>query len=437
VRIAIFSPMGSASAIARVTQIVTAALVEAGNEVVIVRSEDEEWLKAPARTTDARVIAWNDEHVVRKELQRSDGIVYQVGDNYPFHRGCLEWLNRAPGIVCLHDYFVGHLFRWWAVGHRREADRILRTWYGSDVAAAYFAYGNATFIEQTAETAPMTEWIASMALGVLTHSSWSIDRVLSSCPGPVQVAGLPFEAPTVVEGSTPGRPKRDGDFTVLTVGHMNANKRIESVIRAIASSERLRERTTYRLVGPIDPDVQDRLSSSSDQLGVKLSIEGLVGDADLRAALDEADVVCCIRRPTLEAASASAIEAMLHRKPVIVMDAGFYAELPDDCVAKVSPEHEVEGIARALEAFESDPAARLAIGRRAFAYASETFRADRYATNLVELCRRVAVAAPVIEATRYYADVLARWGVAGTSAGSAPDTLEPLRIFDLTPRALP
>jgi glycosyltransferase involved in cell wall biosynthesis len=425
-----FSPMTAASAIGRASGLVAHSLIDQGHDVVMVRSEDLLHLDTAPRHLGVPVIRWDDEPAVQNAVGSADAVVYHVGDNYDLHRGCLEWLPRLPGIVCLHDYFVGDLFLRWAHGDRPRAMSVLRSWYGDQVAGRYFSFETPTaFVHNTAATAPMTEWLVAMANGVITHSSWGIARVLRACAGPVRVVPLPYDAPNgspLPSGSEPAA--RDG-LTVLTVGHVNANKRAESVIRAIGESEQLRASTVYRLIGKIDPAVEGQLAALAQRLGVSLLISGEVSDAELQEALGAADVVCCLRLPALEAASASAIEAMLYGKAVIVMDTGFFHEIPDAYVLKVAPAAEIPDLRRHLEHIQADPAARTALGGRAADWAARTFRADTYAQHLAELAVEVAAAAPALEASRYFAETLVRWGATEPFIPTA-DLVGPLRIFE-------
>jgi glycosyltransferase involved in cell wall biosynthesis len=210
---------------------------------------------------------------------------------------------------------------------------------------------------------------------------------------------------------------------------VNPNKRVESVIKAIGDSERLRARTLYEIVGRIEPEVADELGALARTLGVDLSIAGEVDDATLREAVRGADAVCCLRYPALESASASAIEAMLYGKAVVVLDTGFFRDLPDDCVRKVSPKREIVELSSALEALEADPAARIAQGERAAEWASRTFRADNYAQSLVHMGNAASAASPILAAGRYYVDTLLRWGATEQTL-SAPEIVAPLRIFE-------
>lgn len=229
-----------------------------------------------------------------------------------------------------------------------QADASLRAWYGNAAAASYFCHPNSdAFIAGTCDTAPMTEWIGAMALGVIMHSNWAVERLQNACPGAMYVVPLPYDAPAL--------PRTRGtldplNFRVLTVGHVNPNKRVPSVIAAIGNSPELCAHAVYRLVvGSIHCATVLGLSSQARNCQVKLVISDRLDDAALATAIDQADVIACLRWPSLEAASASAIEAMLYGKPVIVTDVNFYSEIPEDCVIKIDPADEVPALQRALE----------------------------------------------------------------------------------------
>jgi glycosyltransferase involved in cell wall biosynthesis len=428
-KFAMFTPGLQASAIGRVACMVTQALLAQGHSVVVVRAEQTELLDRPTHDFGAPVVAWNAYAQIDQLLREVDMAIYHVGDNYAYHFGCTEWLPRCPGVVCLHDFFVGHLFWAWAQGRRPQATGLLEALYGSDTAERYFAHDAANFIAGTRDTAPLSEWISAQACGVVTHSSWGLQRVLGACPGPVRVVPLPYEPPPAAH--VPAGTQA-GEFKVLTVGNVNPNKRTESVIRAIGDSKVLRDTTTYRLVGAIAPEMRERLAAIARSAGVRLVISGESPVAELSAALADADVVCCMRWPTLEAASASTIEAMLCAKAVIVEDAGFYAELPDDCVAKVRPEQEVLDVRLALERLAADAQARRQMGERAARWAAATFTASNYAQQLVEItvdCWRAKPALQVIDAA---AEQLRLWGdVPHLLASEA--MLGPLALFDAAP----
>ncbi|TXR50093.1 glycosyltransferase family 4 protein [Phyllobacterium endophyticum] len=390
-KIVVFTPALKQSAIGRSTALVTKALVAKGHEVTVVRVEMEKFLALPAHDFGAPLIAWNNKLQVEAALADSLA-VYQIGNHYPYHEGCLEWLPENPGIVCLHDYYLGNLFHSWAESQVPEAQRLLRSWYGDAAALSFFGYKDIeSFIEGTRRTSPMTEWICAMASGVIAHSAWDISRVLRSCAGPVSTVALAYDRGDAREA----RPPHNERFVILTVGNITENKRSHSMIKAIGSSN-LRKCIIYRMVGSVTDTIRDRLETQAVQEGVEIELLGHVDDDELAAHLQDADVVSCLRWPVLESASATAIEALLHGKPTIVTDAGFYLELPDECVIKVDPNKEVDGIRSALETLHDSEARRLQIGSAARQYAETMFSADKYADRVIGMADAAIEAKKII-----------------------------------------
>jgi glycosyltransferase involved in cell wall biosynthesis len=424
----IFSPISAASAIGRVTALLANEFVRRGHTVTVVRTEDATLMASPPHACEARLIGWTEDAAVAVAIGEADQLIYQIGDNHPFHCGSLTWLPLAPGIVCLHDFFVANLFWEWARHHPAEARRVLAQWYGPSATTDFFhATSSEEFFDKASKHYFMTEWICAMAHGVVTHSRWGLDRVARACAGPVQVLPLPYDAP----GATPSAPRtehRAGFINILSVGHANSNKRIESVIRAIGSSELLRERVTYRLCGAIDAQMALAMAALARSLRVELTISGQTDGEALQAAFREADIICCLRWPSLEAGSASAIESLLYGKAVVVTNTGFYAELPDDCVRKISPDREAIELPEVLEELSTDREAREALANRARTWATQTFTAANYVEQLLDVSPRVAAAAPRIKMTRQLITQLAHWGASG-AVMAACGLAEPLDVF--------
>jgi glycosyltransferase involved in cell wall biosynthesis len=220
---------------------------------------------------------------------------------------------------------------------------------------------------------------------------------------------------------------------VLTFGHINRNKLAHAVLEAIRLNPNLVRRIEYRLVGPIEDDYARELGLAASDAGVLLKLLGRVSDEDLAAELELSDVVCCLRMPALESASASAIESLASGRPTVVVDTGFYSELPDDVVMKIDPWDIVGGLGDVLAELSESARLRSDLGLRGKVYAEETFGAGDYALTMREIAsethRSGHVVATVIRVSRTLFD----WG------GQGPEEvirqlLDPLTIFDPEPR---
>ncbi|MBA2710840.1 MAG: glycosyltransferase family 4 protein [Tatlockia sp.] len=407
-KLMIFTPVIKTSAIARMASLVIEKLIALGHEVIVVRSENERFHNQAMHNFGVEPISWNDSAQINTLASTVDQIIYQIGDNFDFHQGCILWLEQLSGVVCLHDFYLGNLFYLWGQTNRLKARSILKTWYGPDAAKQFFTYKTSeTLIAGTHEKYPMTEWICSMADAVVTHSNWGIGRVLDSCPGPIRVVPLAYDAPQAK--TVEYKPIKER-LQILTVGNVNKNKRVESVIKAIGKNRELRKKTIYQLAGSITPDMKSNLIKLAKKQKVNLIILGEVSDTVLVEAINQADIITCFRWPALEAASASTIEALLYGKPTMVTDTGFYSEIPDNYTIKINPKNEVVEIEVTLEEFINDPQKFYHLYKEVQVWARAQFSANNYALKLIETISTASKTSVVIDAIDYFSKIISNWG---------------------------
>ena len=430
--VVMFTPGISVSAIGRVAWLLTDVLLREGHSVTVVRCESARHLDAPAHPFGGTLLRWDDAATVHAATMQADIVLYHIGDNFEFHEGAVQWLQDVPGVVCLHDYFLVHLFLGWAEDRPARARAVLRQHYGEGADDAFFhEVASGRRIEGTRRTMPMTEWLCGMAVGVITHSHWDIERVKRACAGPIMVTPLAYagHGGERIAPPPPSAIARD-TINVLTVGHVNPNKRVASVIRAIGASPTLRRRVSYQVVGLCSDAMTIELSGLAREYGVRLCIRGELEDDALALAMHEADVVTCLRYPSLEAASASAIHAMRMGKAIVVTDVGFYAELPDDCVVKVNAGNELEQLQLALERLASEPEWRRGIAGRAWEWSNRTFTTHGYVASILAMAPLQARAMPLFLTATAMAKTLAGWG---GSAGQLRGSLGALAILGSQP----
>ena len=429
-KLVLFSPTNVKSAIARMAALITRELLAGGHKVTLIRTETKKLLATSSHEFGTRILPWNDDADVRAVIRQADACIYQIGDNFEFHEGGVRWLEEVPGLVCLHDFFLGHLFLGWATARRPQAEAILGNWYGWQNAELYFRFSDGpSFIEGTRETMPMTEWICHQATGVITHSKWGCDRVLKSCAGPVRVVPLAYDAPAARRIRDERGMANTGPLKLLTLGHVNPNKRIESIIQAVGLDPMLKEDIHYRIVGAVEPAVKSSIEALAASFGVKLMISGEVSQQELQHAILDSDVISCLRWPALEAASASAIEAMLYGKALIVTNTGFYTELPDSYALKINPDNEVPEIQSALLTLLSDRTRVANLGSAAREWASKTFTARNYADQMVAGVLDTLKTAQTQNAIGYFCEILKGWSYR-ENPHVMDELIRPLKIFE-------
>jgi len=410
-RIAWAAPMNRRSAIGRMAVAVAEALARRGHEVEIIRAEAESELEGPTHPT---TLAVRLPHQLdfRRPRAGYDLAVVHVGDFYPFHAAFFELVDKLPCLGVFHDFYLFNLFCGWLhaeeLGPEAQEAEVASVYGSAMVETGRRARAGEASLEEIAQNLPMTEWAARRCVGALAHSDYYLDR-LDACAGPIAMSHLPWEGRSVA----PLQVKQGGKATALTLGVMNPNKCADAVIAAITSSERLKAGLRYVLAGPIQPDERSRLEALAQEGGYDgLTILGAVDDADLVANLESADLICCLRKPVLEGASASAIEGMLSARPTVVVDAGFYGELPNDLVFKVSPEVETAELAAVLERLLDDEPLRRETGLKAQAWAEDHFSIDRYTDALEALMQETVDALPLLRLGSVFGHELRSFGLA-------------------------
>jgi glycosyltransferase involved in cell wall biosynthesis len=408
-RLAWCGPWNGHSAIATFGQMIVSELLTRGHEVTIFRSELGQALAEKPLPTPVRVESLHATSI--DTLRHSfDGIIANVGDHYPFHGAIIGLLERCPCLAIFHDGLVANLAAAWAheaAGGEKSLRALVQQLYGDGAWEEGTLYWDWNRIEIPASMRPMTEWLAPLTAGIVTHSAFWTPRMQAACSGKVDVVPLAFP-----DFRVPPPQAHGGKLVVATIGHINPNKRADQVLVAIASDPVLRAECEYRLLGPITDAERERLNRLSRELGISPPrFLGWLSDEAMRAEIAEVNVITCLRYPIIEAGSASLVTAMYTERPTLVSRHGLYAEIPDDTVLGCTPGKEAADIATHLRAILADPPAALALGQRARAHALKFNSAAYYVDRLLPAVAAATAAAPAIGAASRLGKLLGHLGV--------------------------
>jgi glycosyltransferase involved in cell wall biosynthesis len=416
-RLAWLSPFTADSAIARFSQAVTDELSKYAEVDIWVYSRDN------LLPTSLRVVDYNPDLPVDQWWPR--GVyafaVCNLGDHLGFHQRIFEFSRRVPSVVILHDYVMHHFFAGYYQLVLKNLDAHLsriEALYGSRAKAAndVALAGKGNWIWETDQVVdfPLYEDCVSGALGVVTHSVFFAEKVRQVFPGPAENIPLAYPVDTtlpVISRSLMAVPQ--DRVLLLTVGNVNRNKRVDEVIECLGAHRELAARVFYIVCGHASTETIDRLNTLISRFGLKDSVRlnGRTSDAELRSYLSAADVCINLRSPAMEGGSASLAELMLYGKAGIVSNTGVYAELPDECIVKVRPEHERADLTRALVNLVADPNLRQRLGGCALDYAQKNFVPSVYAQRLVQFLEHASVLKPVLEPLYRAAGTLSDLGI--------------------------
>jgi glycosyltransferase involved in cell wall biosynthesis len=389
-------------------------------EIDLLRTEHISILAEPSLSTGVSTVALA-ERKNYSSLRGYDLLVYNIGDHGKFHFHAVDAALQVPGICIFHDLLIFHLFEEW-MARRGEAHLIpsvVDEIYGP---GTFPAASDPGFLAAAAEKFSMLEWLAPHALAAVAHGRHSLSRLAQCCAGPVRHIPLAYDLPQAIASSRRKQPQ--SALRLTTTGHINENKLCAVVIGAMGRAARLRQHCTYRLAGPISEDMRRQLDELAARLGVTLEITGPLSRSALALEIEDADVLICLRRPILEGASASAIEAMLSGRPTVVLDHGFYRDLPGDCTVKLRADFASRDLEERLFWILDHPAEAREMGQRAASWARRQFSFDSYAQAFLELGEKTIEAAPLFR-------LGAQLGQELLALGVSPDDPTTIRIAEV------
>ena len=317
-RIALLTPLVETSAIGRVMAAAADELARRHDvEIWSPRLGPRRRVGVPVREFDAAT------PMLARELEMFDLAMYAVGDS-PWHVEIVKLARVVSGLVVLHDVSIANLgVALYGAGPRAIGDDVA-TWYGDDIGAAFTRAmenpSDPAWIAVCAR-APMVEHLLYASLGMVVHSAWAAGHVEGVTLGDVTVAPLPVEPvaePTTLPGVLGAVP--DDAVVLATVGYVNANRRIDAIIDAVAADRALRERVHIAVVGDHSTAGRRVVLDLAERAGLRahVHVTGRVDDGQLAAVLQRADVCAALRDPVLEAESASlwnSVPSRLKKRP--------------------------------------------------------------------------------------------------------------------------
>jgi glycosyltransferase involved in cell wall biosynthesis len=321
--------------------------------------------------------------------------IYNLGNSY-MHCGIARLAMEQPGVVILHDVSLLELGLAYA--------RIIPDWnlsekvaneYGFHAAEAFNALYHGVALEWCGEsqqqydafvtTFPVFETFVKKAYGIVVHSNYALEKVKQKYKGPVLKLDLPYEAPQI---DTSGR-HYNPPLEIVFCGHAGPNRRLHQFLDAWGEVSRP-DYFRLSLFGNINK--ADELLSHAKSLGLAeyINVVGFVDDKELDRALSRAHLALNLRNPTMGEASASQLRYWANAIPSIVSDVGWYGELPDTVVMKVSISQERQDITSLLEQIISGDQNCAEIGLSGNRYLRERHNVQGYVDALARYLKYIS-----------------------------------------------
>ena len=276
-------------------------------------------------------------------------IVYNLGNNGPFHTGIYRMSQRLPGVVILHEADLQgfFLYSWLKKDHGAPYIDYMRDTYGPLAEVFAKARLRGIRLEDLAHKYPIVRPALTNALGVVSHTR-QVTRRAQEAKLPVLDLNLPFAA-----GDLPQKQPREGPIRLIQFGYLNPHRKLDEILQALHDHP-LHRGFRFNIFGRLwnESHVTERIKV----LGLEeiVQLKGFVDEEELDQAIAGADMVFNLRFPTIGEASGTQLRIWKNGAPSAVTDDGWFGDLPEDTVFKIKQGNEARSLAQLLDQLDSD-----------------------------------------------------------------------------------
>lgn len=296
---------------------------------------------------------------------RFDYVIYHIG-NSENHVVTAKHALRLPGVAIVHDTNLSGLF-----------DSMLSMGVIDKIRYDLELKLNKKLC---LKNSPFTATIVNSQRAVIVHSKYASSNLRKSIINNKTERVVHTNLPIV---EIPLNPKvsKKGFLKIGLAGVISESKGI-SLIERVADNELFRscEFNVFGYDYPMSHEFYGRHSQGS-----KIRYHTNLTDYRYGEMINYLDVLIAFRKSYNGESSHTTLEAMRAGLPVIVRDIGWFSELPDDVVYKVTSEDEV---LFALKDLLVNPKLRSEIGRAAYEYVAREHTPDSYVSKVIEVCKK-------------------------------------------------
>jgi glycosyltransferase involved in cell wall biosynthesis len=276
-------------------------------------------------------------------------LLYQFG-NSEFHEYMYDILMKYPGIVVLHDFYLSGLIHYMSVKRFGNLEFLAKEtlFCHGDDGQQYIKklLRKEITIQQVISDLPINKRIINKASGIIVHSEYARQSIFSYYPyfsyKPVykinqHVSTLQISSLEKINIRKHFGIKKD-TFVVASFGMGAKTKRLDVCIELFSEFLKKHPNSMYVIVGEVFDDYKTLLNDLIKKLNIldKVSFTGYVDEETYRSYLAVPDVCVNLRHPTRGETPRSLLESLASGIPTIVNDDGYFSEVPNDAVIKVT-----------------------------------------------------------------------------------------------------
>jgi glycosyltransferase involved in cell wall biosynthesis len=336
------------------------------------------------------------------------GILYQMGNCSAYHQFVFDTLKHYPGVVTLHDFFLGdyHYGSAFTRNTFAQLEKEIRHSLPEHLWPALFEAGDlrghvGLFTAALRQHGLfMNDRIFELASRVIVHEQWNVEaarRINPDWPGRMSVVPFGCESHGRLAAAERARVRETyrlpaDSFVIGSFGIASPTKLSRE---GLAAFRRLAERSPHALFVFVGSSVMNLDECIAEfGLGDRVRVLGRVPIEDFAALAGAVDVALNLRRPPTNGETSASLFALLSMgTPTLVTAIDTFAGYPDPVVVKVPWNDDFEAVlAREMLDLAVNSERRESISRAALAYLHDRHDWGRTAALYAEIINRAAEA---------------------------------------------
>ncbi len=316
-----------------------------------------------------------------------DVILYNIGNQPDYHSYMLDAMENNPGYIILHDFSLYYL----TVGVAQRNDRVFSEIYkhaGIDGiqlvkdSLREKPEWDLLLHKALADKLPMNRGVLESAKGILVHSHYA-ERCIREMGVQTDICCVNHLMTDMPVGNmSPAKIKKtakekwdipEDAFVLVAAGFIGTTKQNVLTCKAVGIYNASHKNKIYYLMAGDGPDADPYLDTY-------IKKTGFLPDDLYTAAIRRADVIMNLRYPTNGETSGTMIQGMQLGKPCVTTAIGWFDELPDDAVIKLSPAITAEELAARLDRLDMKALGKM--GARAREYIRREYDPDKIARQI-------------------------------------------------------
>ena len=392
-KIAWFTYFDQASAIGNCGRLICEELVRRGHTVDVFSPYVNRCYE-----TQLNVIYYSAEAFDVNRLDLYDHVIYNMGNHIKFHYDIWCVLKRYPGKVIQHDRIMVDFFKALYFDPKYAEpgvdgyvgfSRIMQDVYGREgkTAADFFTCRDAdsTKVLELEMRYSLVPAILRYATGVFTHSESFREELADCFWGPMGSAYLPCIEKECDPADLP-EPfvQKDDKVLVVSTGDVQRLKRLHVVTEVLKENPGLAGKIRYAVIGRWNSKYGERLKSQSEsELRDCLYLLGYQPENIMVEFLKQANIAINLRYPNSEVGSLSLLEQMMYTNATVVLNTGFFAEVPADTVKRIPLANEKEELKKVLQELIGNPSERKKIAENAHNFVIKNCNVENYVNEFL------------------------------------------------------